>query len=176
MAVSGFEQKLPWLGEGVYIHEAAAVIGDVTIAADTSIWPMAVVRGDIHAIRIGRASNIQDGAVLHVTHDSEYYPGGFPLQIGDEVTVGHGAILHGCSVHDQVLIGMGVKVLDGAVIHAQTLLAAGSLVPPGKEIEGGYLWMGSPAHKVRPLTKREKQYLRYSAEHYVRLKERYLAQ
>jgi len=156
-----------------YIDEAALVIGDVEIGDDTSVWPMCVIRGDIHHIRIGGRTNIQDGSVLHVTHDSEYKRGGSPLIIGHEVTVGHQATLHACTVGDQCLIGMGSIVLDGAVIENGAMLGAGSLVNPGKIIEGGYLWLGRPARRVRKLTDKEKAYLKYSAAHYVKLQRRH---
>lgn len=174
MTVRSFEQHAPNLAHGVYVHDQALVIGDVEIGADSSVWPMSVVRGDVHGIRIGARSNIQDGCVLHVSHDSEYSPGGHRLEVGDEVTVGHGVILHGCTIGDHVLIGMGSTVMDGAVIQTEVILGAGSLVTPGKLLKSGYLWVGRPARAVRPLEDREKEYLRYSAHHYVRLKNRYL--
>jgi len=134
---------------------------------------MCVVRGDIHHIHIGNGTNIQDGSILHVTHDSEYKPGGSPLIIGNEVTVGHRATLHSCTLEDQCLIGMGSIVLDDAVIGAGAMLGAGSVVNPGKHIEGGYLWLGQPARRVRELTEKEKAYLKYSAAHYVKLQRRH---
>ncbi|HHJ14149.1 MAG TPA: gamma carbonic anhydrase family protein [Gammaproteobacteria bacterium] len=174
MAVRAFQDHHPRLGRGVYVDEQALVAGQVEIGADSSIWPMAVVRGDIHSIRIGARTNIQDGSVLHVTHDSEFAPGGFPLTIGDEVTVGHKVVLHACTVGDRCLIGMGAVVLDGAVVHAGAMVGAGALVSPGKELEGGYLYLGQPARRQRELTEQEKAFLAYSAEHYVQLKNRWL--
>lgn len=168
-----FENTVPKIADGVYIDEAALVIGDVEIGEDSSVWPMCVVRGDINHIRIGSSTNIQDGSILHVTHDSEYKPGGSPLIIGNEVTVGHQATLHACTVEDQCLIGMGSIVLDDAVIGAGAMLGAGSVVNPGKHIEGGYLWLGRPARRVRELTEKEKAYLKYSAAHYVKLQRRH---
>jgi len=133
-----------------------------------------VVRGDVNRIRIGARSNIQDLSVLHVTHDGPYSPGGFPLKIGRDVTVGHRCILHACSIGDCCLIGMGSTVMDGAVIEDEVLLGAGSLVSPAKRLASGHLYRGSPAQQIRPLTEREREMLGYSSDHYVRLKNSYL--
>jgi carbonic anhydrase/acetyltransferase-like protein (isoleucine patch superfamily) len=173
--IRAFEGHLPDVDPLAWVDETALVLGDVSIGADSSIWPMTVVRGDIHRIEIGARSNIQDGAVLHVTHDSRFVPGGRPLVVGDGVTVGHKVVLHACTIGDGCLIGMGSVVMDGAVVEAGVLLGAGSLVTPGKHLEGGYLWQGSPARRVRELTDQEREYLAYSAEHYVRLKNRHAA-
>ncbi len=173
MPVRRFESHTPRIAESAYIDATALVIGAVEIGADASLWPQVVVRGDIHFIKIGDNTNIQDGSVLHVSHDSEFAPGGFPLVIGRGVTVGHMVVLHGCTIEDNCLIGMGSMVMDGAHILAGAMLGAGSLVSPGKIIEGGYLWHGRPAGRVRPLTADEQRYLKYSAEHYVRLKNRH---
>lgn len=173
MAVRDFEGVSPQLHPSVFIDQQALVVGRVAIGADCSVWPMSVVRGDVNAIRIGARSNIQDGSVLHVTHDSEYAPGGNPLAIGNDVTVGHKVVLHACTVEDLCLIGMGAIVLDGALIRSGAMIGAGSLVPPGKQLEGGYLYLGSPVRQVRVLTEQETRYLKYSAGHYVRLKNRY---
>lgn len=170
MPIRRFESKQPRIDASAYIDAQALVIGDVEIGADASLWPNVVVRGDIQAIKIGANTNIQDGSVLHVSHDSEFVPGGFPLTLGAAVTVGHMVVLHGCTIGDNCLIGMGSVIMDGAVAEAGAMLGAGSLVAPGKLIEGGYLWHGRPAQRVRPLTPEEQRYLRYSAEHYVRLK------
>lgn len=174
MTIKSYKQISPHIGEKVFIDDTALVIGDVTLGQDCSIWPMTVVRGDVNSIRIGKRSNIQDGSVLHVTHPHKTMPEGFSLTIGDNVTVGHKVILHGCHVHDNCLIGMGSTVMDGAVIHPYVILGAGSLVSPGKELEGGHLWLGSPARKVRPLTDDERKWIDYSASHYVNLKNDYL--
>jgi len=174
MAIRSYLEHQPNIGADVYIDEQASVIGRVTIGADSSIWPMVAVRGDVHSITIGERTNIQDGSVLHVTADNEFNPGGYPLVIGDDVTVGHGAILHACTVGNLALIGMGATVLDGAVVPEHTIVAAGSLVPPGKKLEGGWLWMGSPVKKVRQLSDREIEYFAFSSQHYVSLKNRYL--
>ncbi len=168
-----FGDARPVLGRGVWVDPSAQVIGDVTLGDDVSIWPLAVVRGDIHRITIGRASNIQDGSVLHVTHDGEFSPGGFPLKVGEEVTVGHRVVLHGCTIGSLCLIGMGAVVMDGAEIGDETLLAAGSVVAPGTRIQGGSLWRGVPARPVRGLNGEERRRLAYSARYYVELKRRY---
>ncbi|MDT8451683.1 MAG: gamma carbonic anhydrase family protein [Gammaproteobacteria bacterium] len=173
MTIRKFEDYSPDVAESAYVDESAVVTGDVTLGADSSIWPMASLRGDINSIRVGARSNIQDGSVLHVTHDSEYAPGGLPLVVGDDVTVGHNAVLHACIIEDECLIGMGAIVLDGAVVQRGAMVGAGSLVPPGKVLEGGYLWLGSPVKRVRELSQKEQAYFKYSAQHYVELKERH---
>ncbi len=171
--IRNFENKLPKVAKTAYVDESALVIGDVTIGEETSIWPMSVVRGDIHSIHIGARTNIQDGCVLHVTHDSEYKPGGAPLKVGDDVTVGHQVILHACTIGNRCLIGMGSIIMDDAVIEDGALIGAGSLVNSGKQVEGGYLWLGRPVKRIRPLSDNEKAYLQYSAAHYVELMKRH---
>lgn len=173
MAVRQFNDKQPVIADDVYIDPMALVIGDVSLGTQSSIWPMAVLRGDIHSIRIGARTSIQDGVIIHVTHASSYNPIGFPTLVGDDVTVGHQAVLHGCSVGNRCLIGIGAKVLDGAIIEDEVLLGAGSLVPPGKRLESGYLWLGSPAQKIRPLSDKEREFFVYSAAHYVKLQWQY---
>jgi carbonic anhydrase/acetyltransferase-like protein (isoleucine patch superfamily) len=168
-----FESSFPEIAEDVYIDDSAIIIGDVNIASQSSVWPMCAIRGDVNRIRIGARTNIQDSSVLHVSHDSHYHPGGSPLIIGEGVTVGHKALLHGCEVGDYCFIGMGSIILDGAVIEAQTMLGAASLVPQGKRLDGGYLWLGQPARRVRPLSDREKEIMVYNAEHYVKLARRH---
>ena len=170
-----FEDKTPQIDPSAWVDETALVLGDVVIGPQSSVWPMTVMRGDVQAIRIGARSNIQDASVLHVSHDHPRVPGGLGLTVGDDVTVGHKVILHACTVHDRVLVGMGSIVMDGAVIEPDTLLGAGTLVSPGKRLEGGALYVGSPARRVRSLTDEERAFLRYSAEHYVRLMGRHRA-
>lgn len=174
MAIRPYKGISPSLGERVYIDAQAAVIGDVHIGADSSIWPMCSLRGDVNHIRIGERTSIQDGSVLHVTHQHAARPQGNATLVGNDVTVGHKVILHGCTVEDLCLIGMGAIVLDGAVIRSRVLLGAGSLVGEGKELEGGYLWLGRPAKRIRELTEEEMKWFAYSAKHYVKLKNDYL--
>lgn len=173
MAIRPYKNINPKLAKGVYIDEQACVIGDVTIGKDCSVWPMVVIRGDVNKIIIGKRSNIQDGSVVHVTHGYGEVPDGYAVNIGDEVTIGHNVTVHGCTIEDQCLIGIGSTILDGATIHKHILLGAGSLVTEGKDLEGGYLWMGRPARRVRPLTDKEISWFAYSASHYVKLKNDY---
>jgi len=175
MAIRPFQGIQPTLGERVYVDPAATVIGDVVLGEDASIWPGAVVRGDVNFIRIGARSNVQDGTVIHVTHDGPYgQAGGFATIIGADVTIGHNAIVHACVIEDACLIGMGATILDGAVVRQHGFVGAGAVVPPGKQVGSGELWLGNPARCVRKLDEREIEQLYYSAGHYVRLKDRYL--
>jgi carbonic anhydrase/acetyltransferase-like protein (isoleucine patch superfamily) len=174
MNIRPYLDRTPILGARVYIDPAALAIGDVELGDDASLWPFAVARGDVHYIRIGARTNVQDGAVLHVTHDGEYTPGGFPLTIGDDVTIGHGAIVHACTVRNACLIGMNATVLDGAVVNQHSLVAAGAVIAPGKIVGEGELWVANPARRARRLSDREIESLYYSARHYVKLKDRYL--
>ncbi len=173
MAIRQFDNKSPHIANTAYVDEAALVIGDVHIGADASIWPGVVVRGDINTIKIGERTNVQDNSVIHVTHDSEFEPGGFKTIVGNDVTVGHRVILHGCTIGDRCLIGMGSIIMDNVEIDDQVIIAAGSLVSPGKHLESGYLWVGSPARPIRPLNDKEIEFLSYSATHYARLKNRH---
>ncbi|HHH38036.1 MAG TPA: gamma carbonic anhydrase family protein [Sedimenticola sp.] len=171
--IRSFRGQQPHIAADAWVDPRAVVIGDVEIGPGASIWPLAVLRGDIHAIRVGARTNIQDGSVLHVTHDSRFNPGGYPLRVGEDVTVGHNVTLHGCEIGHHCLIGMGSVVMDGAILAPRIILAAGSLVPGGKRLSGGALWRGRPARRVRELTERELAFLDYSAENYVRLAEEY---
>ncbi|MEJ2380286.1 MAG: gamma carbonic anhydrase family protein [Gammaproteobacteria bacterium] len=173
MTIRRFDQHQPVVADSAYVDPGAVVVGDVTLGAYSSVWPMAVIRGDIHRIRIGARTSIQDGSVLHVTHASDYHPEGFALQVGDDVTVGHHVVLHGCTLGDGCLIGMGSLVMDGAVIEAGAMVGAGSLVSPGTRVSGGDLWLGRPARRERPLSGPERDYLRYVAARYVALARRY---
>jgi carbonic anhydrase/acetyltransferase-like protein (isoleucine patch superfamily) len=173
MTVQRYLGISPRIAASAYVDASAVVIGDVTIDEDASLWPMVVARGDVNSIEIGARTNIQDGTILHVSHDSEFAPGGFPLRIGADITVGHQVILHGCSIEDGCLIGMGATVMDGAILRSGVLLGAGSLVPPGQDLEGGFLWVGSPARRVRALREQDLAFLEYSPKHYVELKNQY---
>lgn len=174
MNIRPFNHQMPRLAAGVYVDPAALLIGDVEMGVDASIWPFAVARGDVHHIRIGARSNIQDGAILHVTHDGPYTEGGFPLLIGDDVTVGHGAILHACTVENACLIGMHATVLDGALVRQHGFVGAGCLVPPGKIVGEREMWLGNPGKCVRVISDQEVEMLFYSARNYVKLKNQYL--
>ena len=174
MKIRSYQGMTPVIGERVLIDPSAVVLGDVEIGADSSIWPLVVVRGDMHRIRIGTRTSIQDGSVLHITHAGPYNPDGFPLVIGSEVTVGHQAMLHGCSIGDRVLVGMGAMVMDGAVVEDDVVIGAGSLIPPGKRLQSGYLYVGRPAKQVRKLTDKEMSFFSYTAGNYVKLKDKHL--
>lgn len=164
----------PQVGDRVYIDSSAVLVGDITLGDDASVWPLVAARGDVNHIRIGARSNIQDGSVLHVTHKNAENPQGYPLIIGDNVTVGHKVMLHGCTIGHRVLVGMGAIVLDGVVIQDEVMVGAGSLVPPGKTLESGYLYVGSPVKQARPLTDKERAFLQKSADNYVQNKDDYL--
>jgi carbonic anhydrase/acetyltransferase-like protein (isoleucine patch superfamily) len=174
MSIRAFEGVRPTLGARVYVDPAALAIGRVALGGDVSLWPMAVARGDVNTIMIGKRTNVQDATVIHVDHDGPYTPGGLPAVIGADVTIGHQCLIHACTIGDRCLIGMGAIVMDGATIEDDVLLAAGSLVSPGKRLQSGFLYRGRPARQVRKLTMEDLDKLRYSADHYVRLKETYL--
>lgn len=175
MTIRTYGNTQPKLGHGVYVDSAATVIGDVELGDDCSVWPGAVLRGDVHSIRIGARSNIQDGSICHVTHDGPFSPGGLALSVGEDVTVGHRVILHACQVGDRCLIGMGAIVMDGAEIEDEVMVGAAALVTAGKRLRTGFLYVGTPAKPLRALTDEERAFLRYSAEHYVRLKNKHAA-
>ncbi|HSM11580.1 MAG TPA: gamma carbonic anhydrase family protein [Lysobacter sp.] len=175
MNIRPYLDQLPTLGQRTYVDPAAVVIGDVVLGDDASIWPGCVVRGDVNFIRIGARTNIQDGSIIHVSHDGPHAKlGGFATVIGADVTIGHKAIIHACRIGDAALIGMGAIVLDGAVVEPRGFVGAGALVAPGKVVGEGELWLGNPARRVRVLSEAEIEGLYYSAQHYVRLKDRYL--
>jgi Carbonic anhydrases/acetyltransferases, isoleucine patch superfamily len=173
MTIRTFNGAVPKIAGTAYIDDSALVIGDVTIGEDSSLWPMVVARGDVNSIIIGKRTNIQDGCILHATHDGKFLPGGCALKIGDDVTVGHRVTLHACTVGNLCLIGMSSTVMDGAVLGDKLILGAGSLVPNDKRLEGGYLYVGSPAKRVRKLREKEYELLEYSAAHYVKLKDQH---
>lgn len=174
MAIRTYQEFTPQLGERVFVDASAVVLGDVQIGSDSSVWPLVVIRGDMHRIRIGERSSIQDGSVLHITHAGPFNPDGYPLIIGDEVTVGHNVTLHGCTLGNRILVGMGSIIMDGAVVQDEVVIGAGSLVPPGKVLESGFLYVGSPVKQARPLTDKERNFFSYSAANYVRLKDQHL--
>lgn len=174
MSIRNFGGYQPIIGKNVYIDEDATIIGDVKIGKDSSIWPRAVLRGDMHSITIGERTSIQDCSVCHITHKGKYNKNGYPLVVGNNVTIGHKVTLHGCIIADNCIIGIDSTILDGAVVESNIILAAGSLVPPGKVLEKGYLWIGTPAVKKRELSDQELEFIKYSADNYVKLKDQYL--
>ncbi|HEY3487477.1 MAG TPA: gamma carbonic anhydrase family protein [Gammaproteobacteria bacterium] len=176
MTIRNFENLKPQIHADAWVDDMALVIGDVSIGRDSGIWPMCVLRGDINRIVIGERTNIQDGSVLHVTHGGEYsiIPEGAALTIGSGVTVGHSVVLHGCTVEDECLIGIGAVIMDRAIVRKHALVAAGTVVGPGKDLTGGYIWLGNPVRQGRALTAKELSFLEYSANHYVALKNRHL--
>lgn len=175
-SLRSFGGHTPSLGQRVLIDPSAVVLGDVELGDDVSVWPQAVIRGDMHRIRIGARTSVQDGSVLHITHAGPYNPDGWPLLIGADVTIGHNATLHGCTIGDRVLVGMGATVMDGAVVESEVVIGACALVTPGKTLRSGYLYAGSPAREMRALNDKELDYFRYSAANYVRLKDQHVAE
>ena len=175
-SISSHRGISPQLGQRVYIDPAATVIGDVSLGDDASVWPGAVIRGDMHRIVVGARSNVQDNAVLHITHASDFNPDGWPLTIGDDVVIGHRAVLHGCTLGDRILVGNGAIVNDGAVIESEVIIGAGCMVPPGKTLETGHVYVGNPCKQLRALSDSEKQFFTYSPANYVKLKDQYLTE
>ena len=176
MSIRRYRNVSPTIGERVYVDAMATLVGDVVLDDDVSLWPGVVVRGDVNFIRIGARSNIQDGTVVHVSHDGPHAKlGGFATVIGADVTIGHKAIVHACRIEDACLVGMGATLLDGVVVERHGFIGAGALVPPGKVVGGGEMWLGNPARKARMLSDAEIEALYYSAGHYVRLKDEYLS-
>lgn len=162
--------RLPQIDPTAFIAPTAAVIGDVVIGAGSSVWFNCTVRGDVHEIRIGARTNIQDNTVVHVTG------GKFGTYIGSDITIGHGAILHACTLEDGCFVGMSATVMDGAVVESGAMVAAGAVVTPGKRVKSGELWAGSPARLMRPLTAEEIAFFPVSAEKYAALAEQYRAE
>ncbi len=165
-----FKGKFPEIAASAYIDPAAVVIGDVVIGEESSVWPMTVLRGDVHHIRIGKRTNIQDGSVLHVMKDQ------YPLILGDEVTVGHSVTLHGCTIHSHVLIGMGCIILNGAVIGEGSIIAAGALITERTVIPAGSLVMGAPGKVKRQLTDEDLHSIGQYAARYSGYREVYRAE
>ncbi|MEW6544618.1 MAG: gamma carbonic anhydrase family protein [Nitrospirota bacterium] len=164
-----FQGMMPKIARSAFVEETAVVVGDVVVGEDSSVWFNSVVRGDVHYIRIGSRTNVQDLCMLHVTHDTA------PLVIGDDVTVGHHVVLHGCTVKDRVLIGMGAIIMDGAVIGEDSVVGAGALVTEGTIVPPKSLVLGAPAKVKRPVTAEELAWIRESAENYVRYAREYLS-
>ncbi|MGE0466027.1 MAG: gamma carbonic anhydrase family protein [Steroidobacteraceae bacterium] len=175
MNVRPYREWKPAIGRRVWVDPTASVIGRVTIGEDSSVWPGAVIRGDVNFIRIGARTSIQDGSVLHVASDRLAGGGGIPLVVGDDCTVGHRVILHACTIGNRCLIGMGAILMDGAVVGDEVIVGAGALVPAGRHLPPRTLWIGSPARQARALTEKEVAYLAESAAHYVALKDSYLS-
>nr|WP_197483394.1 gamma carbonic anhydrase family protein [Alteromonas stellipolaris] len=173
LTIRTYQSTSPTLGDRCYIDESAVIVGDVTLGDDASIWPLVAARGDVNYISIGARSNIQDGSVLHVSRKSVSNPDGFPLIIGDDVTVGHKCMLHGCVLGNRILVGMGAIVMDGVIVEDDVFIGAGALIPPNKRLESGYLYVGNPAVKKRPLKESETAFLKQSALNYVKLKDEY---
>jgi carbonic anhydrase/acetyltransferase-like protein (isoleucine patch superfamily) len=172
--IRSYKGVSPHLNKGVYIDESSVVIGDITVGEDSSIWPLVAARGDVNYIKIGKRTNIQDGSVLHLTRKSASNPTGYPLVIGDDVTVGHKVMLHGCTLQNRILVGMGAIVMDNVTIEDDVIIGGGALVPPNKTLQSGYLYVGSPVKQVRSLTDEELKFLTLSANNYVELKNDYL--
>lgn len=163
----------PQIDDSCYIDPMGVVIGDVVLGENVSVWPFAVIRGDVNSIRIGNNSNVQDHAMLHVSHKNADKPDGSPLIIGEDVTIGHHVTLHGCTIGNRVLVGINTIILDDVIVEDDVMIGAGSLVPPRKRLESGYLYVGSPVQKVRLLTDKEKAFLPYSAQNYVKVSGNY---
>lgn len=176
ISLRNFQGKIPNIGQRVLIDPSAVVLGAVTLEDDVSVWPQVAIRGDMHSIRVGARTSVQDGSVLHITHAGPFNPEGWPLNIGCDVTIGHCAVLHGCTVGNRVLVGMSATVMDGAVVEDDVVIAAGALVTPGKHLRSSYLYAGTPAREVRQLSEKELAYFTYSANNYVRLKDQHIAE
>ena len=176
MTIRSYKGITPTYDNSVYIDESSVLVGDITLGKDSSVWPLVAARGDVNYIRIGERTNIQDGSVLHLTRASQSNPDGYPLIIGDDVTVGHKVMLHGCQLGNRILVGMGAIVMDNAIVEDDVIIGGGSLVPPNKRLESGYLYVGSPVKQARPLTEQERAFLKISADNYVQLKDEYLAE
>jgi carbonic anhydrase/acetyltransferase-like protein (isoleucine patch superfamily) len=176
MNIRSYKGVFPNLGSKCYVDDSAVLVGDIKFAEHVSVWPLVAARGDVNYIRIGARSNIQDGSVLHVSRVSEANPKGFPLLIGEDVTVGHKCMLHGCTLGNRILVGMGAIIMDGAIVEDDVFIGAGALVPPNKILQSGYLYVGSPVKQARVLKDTEMAFLKQSANNYVRLKDEYLAE
>ncbi len=176
MTIRSYKGITPTYDNSVYIDESSVLVGDISLGKDSSVWPLVAARGDVNCIRIGERTNIQDGSVLHLTRASKSNPDGYPLIIGNDVTVGHKVMLHGCQLGNRILVGMGAIVMDNAIVEDDVIIGGGSLVPPNKRLESGYLYVGSPVKQARPLTEQERAFLKISADNYVQLKDEYLVE
>ena len=174
LPIRSYKGVTPKIDKSCYVDSSSVLVGDITLAQDSSIWPLVAARGDVNKITIGARTNVQDGTVLHVTRKSAQNPEGFPLVIGDDVTIGHHCMLHGCQLGNRILVGMGAIIMDGAVVQDDVFIGAGTLVPPNKVLESGYLYVGNPMKKARPLKEAEVSFLKKSAINYVELKDDYL--
>lgn len=172
--IRSYRDAVPNIDGSCYVDEMAVVIGEVSLAANVSVWPFAVIRGDVNRISVGAGSNVQDHCMLHVSHKTDVKPMGSPLSIGEEVTIGHHVTLHGCTIGNRVLVGINSVVLDDVIIEDDVMIGAGSLVPPRKHLKSGYLYLGSPVRQVRLLTQEEYLFLPYSAQHYIQVMHHYL--
>jgi carbonic anhydrase/acetyltransferase-like protein (isoleucine patch superfamily) len=168
-----FQGNKPQIDKSAFIMPQAVLIGKCIIGEKSSIWPNTTLRADIDMIKIGKFTNIQDGSTLHMSHECEYSKSSI-CSVGDYVTIGHNVILHGCQIDSESLVGMGSVVLDNAIVPKQCLVGAGSLVPNGKVLESGFLYVGSPVKKIRPLKPKEIEFFKYSALHYTKLANSYL--
>ena len=173
-SLRSYKSIFPTIGLRTYVDPSSVLIGDIRIGDDSSVWPLVAARGDVNSIFIGLRTNIQDGSVLHVTHKNQDNPKGSPLLIGDDVTIGHKVMLHGCEIQNRVLVGMGSIVLDNAIIESDVIIGAGSLVPPNKTLKSGYLYIGSPVKQIRELSVEEIAFLKKSAMNYVSFKNDYI--
>ncbi|ASM52400.1 hypothetical protein PNIG_a0042 [Pseudoalteromonas nigrifaciens] len=175
MTIRSYKGVIPSFNASVYIDESSVLVGDITLGDDSSVWPLVAARGDVNYIRIGERTNIQDGSVLHLSRATKSNPEGYPLIIGDDVTVGHKVMLHGCQLGNRILVGMGAIIMDNAIVEDNVIIGGGSLVPPNKRLESGYLYVGSPVKQARALTEQELTFLKVSADNYVLLKNEYLS-
>lgn len=169
MPIRSFNAKTPRIAEDVFIDPMATVTGDVNIHSMSSVWPNVSIRGDLLNITIGNKTNIQDNSILHTTQFLDCPGKGYDTRIGDEVTIGHSAVIHGCDIGNRVLIGMGAIILDGCIIGDDIIVGAGSVIPPGKRLESGFLYIGSPAVESRPLKDSEKVYIKANAQNYYKV-------
>lgn len=176
MSIRAYKGIYPKIAKTVYVDESSVLVGDISIGENSSIWPLVAARGDVNTITIGNNTNIQDGTIVHVTRKSASNPDGYPTVIGNDVTIGHQCMLHGCILGNRILVGMGAIIMDGAIVGDEVFIGAGALVPPNKKLESGFLYVGQPCKQARPLNDAEIAFLKTSADNYVILKDEYLAE